>query len=96
MTFLHNLALFGLLILQMLHLLVMIISLFFLMRYYSGKKIMRSHFRSALAWGLISEPFAFVLYFISLKFATLSESIFYAISIILGLMPLALLVLHKD
>ena len=96
MTFLHNLALFGLLILQMLHLLVMIISLFFLMRYYSGKKIMRYHFRSALAWGLISEPFAFVLYFISLKFATLSESIFYAISIILCIMPLALLVLHKD
>lgn len=96
MTILHSIALFGLLILQVLHLFAMVISLFFVMRYYSGKKTIRSHFRSALAWGFISEPFAIVLFLISLKYATLAETIFYAISIILGLIPLILIILRKE
>ena len=94
--FFNSLALFGLLILQVLHLFAMLISLFFLMKYYSGKKFLRQYFSSALAWGIISLPFAFVLLLISLSYVGLSESIFYAISIILGFMPLILIILHKD
>lgn len=90
-----NLAKVTLLLIQILHFVVLGLSVLYLVRYYAGHKLQKFLFRHSMAWGLISEPFSVVLFLIMLFYGTFDETITYAISILIGLLPFIAILLRK-
>ena len=91
-----NLAETFLLFIQVGHLLLLGLSLFFLARFYSGGKSRRVYYRGSMKYGLMSLVPGILLFFILLHFGTMSEALLYGLSIILSLLPIILAALGKD
>ena len=85
-----------LLFIQVGHLLLLGLSLFFLAKYYCGGKSRKLYYRGALKYGLLSLVLATLLFFVLLHFGTMLEALIYGISILLGVLPIILALLGKD